>query len=255
MRDILNDLADGEPESAYEKAKALSRRELPKRFYTEASVTEGPDGWAVLLDGRPLRTPSRRPVEVPDRALAEALAGEWRAQGTHVDPGTMPLTRIVNSTIDGVADEAEAVADEVARYAGSDLLFYRAGTPERLAERQTAAWDPLVAWAEERFGVRFRLAEGVMPVEQDPAALAAVRAAIPTDPWMLAALHTVTTLTGSAVLALAVAERALPPDAAWAGAHIDEDWNAELWGEDEEAAERRAFRKAEFDAAVLLMRL
>lgn len=259
MSDLFFDLAapEGTPsDDPIEKARASVRRDLMKRFYAAASVEPSDGGgFAVLLDGRPVRTPARKTLAVPDERVARAVAAEFEAQATHVDPATMPVTRLVNSTLDGVVDNAAAVADEAAAYAGSDLLFYRADGPERLVRRQTAIWDPIVRWAEERFACRFRLAEGVMPVAQDPAALRAVREAMPDDPFELAGLHSATSLTGSALIARALFEGRLDVDSAWAAAHLDEDWNVELWGEDAEAAARRAFRRAEMDAAALLMGL
>jgi chaperone required for assembly of F1-ATPase len=236
-----------------ELARAHARRNLTKRFYKSAEAARTETGWQIELDGKPVRTPSRQILAVPDERVAEALAVEWNSQGATIDPGTMPLTRMVNSAIDGVADAVAAVADEAAGYASSDLLFYRADGPERLTARQTAHWDPVVAWAEQRLGVRFQLAAGVMPVDQDPAALAAVRAAVPQEPLALAGFHTATTLMGSALLALALWEGRLSPDEAWTAAHVDEDWNIELWGVDAEAVARRVYRKTEMDAAALLM--
>lgn len=256
MRDILTEAAGegARAEDPSEKARQNARQALPKRFYAEVSVDEAEGGFRILLDGRPVRTPARNVLAVSRAAVAEALAAEWRAQGETIDPGTMPLTRLVNSALDGVASEIDAVADETARYAGSDLLYYRADGPQRLVERQAAVWDPILAWAERRFGVPFRLASGIMPVEQDAAVVAAVRAAMPEDPLVLAGLNTATSLMGSVILALAVLEGVLSDEEAWTGAHIDEDWNAELWGEDHEARARRDYRRAEMAAARLAMR-
>lgn len=254
MPDLFDDLAgptDADRDRAATERRA-NARELPKRFYKEAAAAQEGDGFAVLLDGRPVKTPARKGLVLPTEALAAAVAREWADQGTHVDPGTMHLTRLANSAIDGVADQIDAVADDIARYAGSDLLFYRADGPERLTARQTVLWDPVVAWAEHRFAVRFRLAEGVMPVEQDEAVVASVRAAMPRDPFVLAGLHAMTTLMGSVLLAVAVLERRVTPQEAWDAAHVDEDWNVELWGEDDEAATRRAYRRAELNAAARL---
>lgn len=254
MRDVFEDLGSPEPVDPVRRARELSRSDLPKRFYTSVSVVEEQGAHAIVLDGRPVRTPARSPLRVPSLRVAEALAAEWTAQGERIDPGTMPLTRLVNTALDGVATAAAETADDIARYAGSDLLCYRAEGPERLAARQTAAWDPVLDWAGKRLQVRFRLAEGVMPIEQDPALIGALRAALPDDPLRLAALHTITTLTGSAVLAFALLEGRLSGEEAWNAAHVDEDWEIELWGEDAEATARRAYRRAEFDAAMLLMR-
>jgi chaperone required for assembly of F1-ATPase len=163
------------------------RTPAPKRFYRHAETAERNGGFVLLLDGRPARTPARRELSVPTRALGEALAGEWQAQGAELDPGTMPLTRLVNSAIDGVADRREAVVDDLVRYAGSDLLCYRAGEPERLVAAQGAAWDPVLAWAREALGARFHLGEGVMHVQQPAEAVAAVREALGRVPVALRA--------------------------------------------------------------------
>ncbi len=236
-------------------SESLRRPELTKRFYEAVTIEEGEGGFAVLLDGRRMKTPARRGFCVPDRAAAQAAAAEWEAQGEFIDPATMPMTRLLNTIIDGIADDPAPVRDDVARYAETDLLFYRAGEPERLAERQRERWDPVVTWAEARLGGRFRLAEGVMHVAQPRESLAAVRSHVAreTDPFRIAALHQATTLTGSALLALALADGRLTADEAWSLAHLDEDWNIEQWGADEEAAERRARRWDEMRAASLLL--
>ncbi|MDQ0474402.1 ATP12 family chaperone protein [Labrys wisconsinensis] len=245
--------SDPDPRRAAQKGL---RPELPRRFYTEAGVVERDGLFALALDGRVARTPGKRLLAVPSRALAEALAGEWAAQGERIDPSTMPMTRIVNSALDGVAEAMPAVAAEIARYAGSDLLCYRAAEPERLVLRQAEAWTPLLDWAATRYGARLVLAEGIVFAEQPAEALAAIEAALTRfGPIGLAALHVLTTLTGSAVLALAVAERRLEPEAAWAAAHVDEDFQTELWGADEEAQARRAARWREMEAAARVLAL
>lgn len=231
-----------------------AKPELPKRFYAEAGIGEVEGGFAVLLDGRAVKTPARNMLAVPSRALAEALAAEWAAQGERIDPATMPLNRLVNSAVDGVVGQAEAVRAEVVKYAGSDLLCYRAEGPPRLVEIQSRHWDPVLGWVHQTFGAHFVLAEGVMFVEQPQKATTAIADAIAgLDPFELAALSTMTTLTGSALLALAVLHGRLDLDAAWTAAHVDEDWNIELWGEDEEAQQRRANRRMEMQAAVTVI--
>ena len=165
----------------------------------------------------------------------------------------MPLTRLANTIIDGVADAASAVTAEVERYLGCDLVCYRAGGPAGLVTRQSKAWDPVIAWARETLGARFLLAEGIVFVRQPAEALAAASAAIPRDPWRLGALNAITTLTGSALIALALAGGALSVDEAWTAAHVDEDWNMDFWGRDELALERRAFRLAEMGAAATVL--
>ncbi|MBO0902496.1 ATP12 family chaperone protein [Jiella sonneratiae] len=234
----------------------LARPELPKRFYKEVTLAETPAGFAVELDGRPVRTPARHPLAVRQAHVAEALVEEWAAQGDRIDPATMPLTRLVNTTIDGILADPEPVRDDIARFAETDLLFYRAGEPDRLVTRQRERWDPLLDWAEGRFGARFVLAQGVMHVAQPEASLQAIRDHLARirDGYAVAALHQVTTLTGSALIALAVADGRLDVEEAWALAHLDEDWNVEQWGRDAEAEQRRALRFREMAAAALLLR-
>ncbi len=226
----------------------------PKRFYKTATV-EGADGaYRILLDGRRIKTPGKRVLAVPTKSLAEAIAAEWEAQGERVDPSTMPLTRIANTVIDAVAGETEKVAADIRAFAASDLLCYRAPSNEELARRQRAAWDPVLAWARSELGTRFVLAEGVMPVAQPDETLARIAAELaPLDPYRLAALHIMTTLTGSALLALALARGRLTLEEAWAAAHVDEDWQIEQWGADSEAEARRRHRLAEFEAASRLL--
>jgi chaperone required for assembly of F1-ATPase len=236
--------------------RKAARTSLPKRFYENAEIAEREGGFVLALDGRPARTPAKALVKVATRRLAEAIVEEWNNQRDTIDPATMPITRIVNSAIDGVSREASAVAADIVRYAGSDLLSYRAGEPEGLAQRQHEAWDPILAWAGTDLGAALAVGTGVIFVPQHAGALDAVaRAVAPLDPVRLAALHVVTTLTGSAVLALAVARGRLEPEAAWAAAHIDEDYQAELWGADEEAQERRAARWREMEAASRILEL
>jgi chaperone required for assembly of F1-ATPase len=164
------------------------------------------------------------------------------------------MTRLANAIIDGVADAPDAVRDEVVKYLGNDLVFYRADQPEGLIAQQAQHWDPLIAFARESYGARFMLAQGIVHQAQPPEAIAAAAVSIPHEPWKLGALAAITTITGSALIALALAANAIDPDAAWIAAHVDEDWNAAKWGEDPEVKARRAARRAEFDAAVLILR-
>ena len=234
----------------------------PKRFYTKASVEQRADAFALSLDGRGAKTPAKRPLALPSRPAAEALAEEWDAQVEWIDPARMPLTRMCNTAIDGVAEQMAAVADEVKTYLASDLLAYRAGDPAPLAAAQAEAWDPVLDWAREVFGARFVLAEGVTFVAQPPAALAAMGAVVDATvgqgagaPFRLAALDVMTTLTGSALLALAVMHGRLAPEEAWAAAHVDELFQEARWGSDAEALERRQRRWADMRAAATLGRL
>ncbi len=244
-----------EPRStAIEVAQRLARRELTRRFYKEATVARRDGGFTLLLDGRVARTPARKPIVVEHEAVADALAAEWGAQGETLDPARMPMTRIVNAAIDRVAGEMAAVRADVAKYSGTDLICYRSDGPQSLVAAEEAAWLPLVAWAWEAFHVRLNVTEGIVHVAQGPEVAEAVAAAIaPLDAMTLAALHTATTLTGSAMIALAVLRRRLSPEAAWAAAHVDEDWQMSQWGRDETALANRAVRKAEFDAVAVIL--
>jgi len=237
-----------------EAARRRTRAPLRQRFYKLATVAADGEAFALRLDDKPVRTPAGRALVVPRRALAQSLAAEWNAQGETIDPATMPLTRLVNVIIDGVSDHAASVAAEVGNYLASDLLCYRAGSPRGLVERQKQHWDPILDWAREALDARLLLAEGVVHVPQPQGALAAVRAAIPNDPWRLGAVHSVTTLTGSALIALALAHGRLGADEAWQAAHVDEDWNMKEWGRDEIALARRAMRFAELQAAVTVLK-
>ncbi|NVO16533.1 MAG: ATPase [Rhodoplanes sp.] len=234
-------------------ARRTMRASLRRRFYETVALRETPEGVAVELDGRPVRTPARRLLAFPSLAIAEVAAAEWRDQVEVVDPARMPLTRLANAVIDAVADKPGEVAAEIARYLGSDLLVYRAEGPERLVARQSAQWDPVLAWARDTHGARFVLVEGVVFTSQPERAIEAMRALLPRGPWRLGALHVVTTLTGSALLALALAAGAVTAEAAWAAGHLDEDWNMELWGPDDQALARRAARRNEFDAAAVVL--
>jgi chaperone required for assembly of F1-ATPase len=257
MRDLLDDMFSNQPLDPNEAARRTMRPQLRRRFYERAVVEEGVEGgkpeFRIVLDGRPVKTPARRTLAAPARALAEAIAAEWEAQRDMVDPSKMPLTRLANSIIDGVADAPAEVAAEVEKYLASDLLFYRAEGPDGLVAREAAAWDPVLAWAQEALGARFVLVQGMVHVAQPAQSLGAANAAIPRDHWRLGAVHAITTLTGSALIAIALARGALTIDQAWAAAHVDEDWNMAFWGRDEIALERRAARLAEMQAAATVL--
>jgi chaperone required for assembly of F1-ATPase len=255
VRDIFTDLFAIEPPDPITAARRAMRPPLPRRFYRQAGVEEGEGGFIIVLDGRPIRTPARRMLAAPAWPLAEAIAAEWRAQADFIDPAAMPLTRLANSIVDGVAAAPIPVAAEIENYLGSDLLFYRAAGPPALVERQARRWDPVVAWARHALGARFVLTQGVVHAAQPPAALAATLALIPREPWRLGALHAITTLTGSALLALALLHGQLSVDEAWDAAHVDEDWNMAQWGRDAIALERRAARRAEMQAAATVLAL
>ena len=245
---------------------AMARRDLkkalPRRFYAAAAIGPAPDGgFAVLLDGRPVRTPAKGTLAVPNETLADVIAAEWRAQGEIIEPDTMPLTRLVNSALDGVARAREATITEVAKFAETDLVCYRAAEPAALVAAQAAAWDPVLAFARHDLGARFVLAEGVMYVAQPEPALAAVRLAIeaeakgPSGALRLAALSVMTSLTGSVLLALGVARGRMDVSEAWRAAHVDEDHQSAIWGQDAEAATRRDLRWRDIGAAAMVSAL
>src|ERR1700758_203063 len=224
MRDLFEDIFKNAPLDPTQAARRAARPHLRRRFYQQADVEEADGEFRVVLDGRPVKTPARRTLAAPKRALAQALAAEWNAQRNVIDPAKMPLTRLANTIIDGVVDAPGPVAAEVERYLACDLVFYRAPGPAGLVLRQAKAWDPVLAWAREAMGARFVLAEGIAFVAQPAQALAAAGSAIPRHPWRLGAVHTITTLTGSALIALAVAAGAISRDDAWTAAHVDDDW-------------------------------
>jgi chaperone required for assembly of F1-ATPase len=238
-------------------AQAGMKPVLPKRFYKKAGVEERDGQFLLTLDGRTAKTPSKQPLAVSTHGLAEALAEEWQGQGGEIDPSTMPITRIVNSAIDGVAPRQAEVVDDLVRYAGSDLVYYRASEPERLAQSQDNAWSPVLDWAKDSHGARFILGEGVMHVAQPEESIAAIRKAVEgiKSPFALAALHVMTTLSGSVLIALAHAAQQLDVDQAWAASHVDELFQESVWGQDYEAMERRHRREAEFKAASRVYRL
>lgn len=255
MREIFDDISKNQPLDPSEAARRNMRPQLRRRFYQAVSVVPQDGGYAALLDGRAVRTPARRTLAAPSEALAQALADEWEAQRDVVDPAAMPLTRLANSIIDGVADKPDAVKAEVAKFLASDLVCYRAASPDGLVGRQTRHWDPLIAFARDALGARFVLGEGVTFVTQPPEAIVAAVRAIPDEPWPLGAVSAITALTGSALIALALARGELSPSDAWAAAHVDEDWNMHQWGRDEQALERRAAREAEMQAAAKVLAL
>ncbi len=255
MRELFEEGFQPSPLDPDVSVRESTRGPQRKRFYNSADVAESAEGFALVLDGRAVKTPGRRSLVAPVRALAETMAAEWNAQGDLLDPLSMPMTRLGNSVVDGVSDRVAAVADDLAGYFGSDLLFYRASHPESLVARQAEHWDPVLDWARDTLGAHFMLAEGVMHVRQPDTALAAARAALPDDPWRIAALHLVTTITGSALLALALMRRVRDAAQVWTAANVDEDWNFDTWGRDEEALRRRASAERDFLTAAEVLRV
>lgn len=253
MRDLFDifNITPSDPDPV-RRAQIQMHRPLPKRFYTDVTVVaEEGGGFGIRLDGKSVRTPARAILKVPTRALADNLKAEWEAQEELIDPAKMPATRLVNTALDAVADKVEAVAGEIVAYAGTDMLCYRADSPDGLVLRQQQSWDPLLSWVAETHGARFVLAEGIIHRQQPGTAIEALEAALKpfATPIAISCLHTMTTLTGSAVLALALAEGRVMLDEAWRVAHLEEDWTIEHWGSDPEAEARREKRFAEMRAA------
>lgn len=226
-----------------------------KRFYTAAAVTgDGP--WGVALDARPLRTPARAALAVPTLALAEAIAAEWNAQGEAILPRTMPLTGLANAAIDRVAPDVAGFADGLSVFAENELLAYRAEAPLPLVARQATEWDPWLDWARARYDIDFVLVAGIIHRPQPPAMLARLTAAYRAfDAYQLAALNPIVTISGSAVLGLAVAAGAMDAEAAWAVGHLDELWQAEQWGKDPLAEAGHRERQGDLAAATAFVRL
>ncbi len=254
MRDLLEGVFTSEPLDPIEAARRGMRPQLRRRFYACPGVEKNEGILHVTLDGHPVKTPARRLLTAPIRMLAEALAAEWATQRDVIDPAKMPLNRLANTIIDGVAQSQSEVAAEIEKYLAADLVFYRAERPQGLVDRQAAAWDPVLAWGRAALGSHFEPTQGMVHVTQSPQSLRLAGAAIPRDPWRLGALHAMTTLTGSALIALAFAGGAMSLAPAWSAAHVEEDWNMELWGRDELALERRAWRFAEMQAAAEVLR-
>lgn len=227
-----------------------------KRFWQDAAVVARDEGLTIELDGRVVRTPGRALLIAPTRALAEAIAGEWRAVPETIDPRAMPLTGLANAAIDRIAPERAGFAAGLAAYGESDLLCYRADTPAPLVERQAARWDPVLDWARGRYDVRFEIATGVMHRPQPMATVTRLGDAVAAlDPFELAGLAPIITISGSLVLGLALIDGAMPAEAVWDAAQVDEAWQAEQWGEDALAVQAREARRRDFDAGARVLAL
>lgn len=224
-----------------------------RRFYKTVAVT---GDLGVALDGRPLKTPMKAPLRLPTRALAEAVAAEWDAQGDKIDAASMVLTKLANTAIDRVAEHRPRIEAEVLDYAGSDLVCYRADRPPDLVQRHAAFWNPVVDWARTELDAPFEVTVGVIHKAQPSSAIAAHGLALASlNDFELAAYHSITTLTGSAIIAMMLARRATVPESAWLAAHVDEDYQIEQWGQDAEARGRRTARYAEFMACCRFLAL
>lgn len=227
-----------------------------KRFYKSVSVASADGGYQIHLDGRPVRTPSKALLVVPGKALAEAIAHEWDAQVETIEPAAMPLTRHANTVLDRITPRREEVADEISRYGENDLVCYRAEWPTDLAERQASTWDPLIDWARRRYDVNLCTVQGIMHRPQSEEALARLSQAVDAlQDWQLAPLHTITTITGSLVIGLALVEGEIAPEAAFEAGQLDELYQVEKWGEDSLAQKARENRRVDLLSAARFIEL
>ncbi|MDA7430408.1 ATPase [Primorskyibacter aestuariivivens] len=226
------------------------------RFWKETLVSECEDGFAVQLDGRPVKTPAKAALVLPTRGFADAVRAEWDAVEELIDPNKMPFTRTANAAIDKVVLQHGEVADMIADYGGTDLLCYRADSPAELRARQDATWDPLLDWATQTYGAKLEVTSGVMHLAQSEAALAPLRKRVhEASNFELAALHDLVSLSGSLVIGLAATKQVQPDDALWAMSRIDETWQEEQWGEDEEASAQAEIKRQAFLHAARVWRL
>ncbi len=251
MRDQLEE-AHKHRDDGYGRAQHLNQVELPKRFYTDVDVVRGEDGYSVTLDGRAVRTPGQKiPVIVPVLGIAQAMAAEWAAQGEFIDPGSMPHVRLINSALESGEEMVPAFRAEIGKFAAGDLLLYRADSPQELVAEQEAIWDSALVKLARKFDVAFQPTIGIIHQDQPVSTLEKLDAALEGQGLLsLTALVSITGITGSGLLAIALLYQLLTPDEVWLAAHVDEDFQIRLWGEDEEASERRAKRRVEFDVAV-----
>ena len=255
MREFLED-AESHRQDGYGRAQAHVKQQLPKRFYKDVAVVPMEGGFAVGLDGRVPRTPGMKHVVVPIQSLAQAMADEWAAQGDFIDPQTMPMVRLVNSTVEAGEAAMPDLREEIVKYCANDLLLYRAYTPEALVRRQEEIWDAVLVKLARHFDVKFQPTIGIVHQPQPPGMLARLARALEDEPlFPLTAMNAIMSITGSGLLALAVRHRLLSAEDAWVAAHVDEDHNISLWGEVSEITVRRAKRRKEFDAAVRLLEL
>ena len=254
MRDQLED-AHQHRDDGYGRAQHLNKVELPKRFYKDVAAGPVDGGFTVTLDGRQVRTPGKKiPIVAPAAAIATTMAEEWARQGEFIDPATMPMVRLVNSAIESGEEMVPAFREEVIKFAGSDLMLYRAEGPRELVSEQEVIWDNALTTLARHFGVSFQPTIGIIHQSQPKATLDRLAEALATENLLTAtALVSITGLTGSGLLAIGLLHRLFSPDLVWKSAHIDEDFQISQWGEDEEAADRRARRRVEFDTAVAVV--
>ena len=253
MREFLED-ADKHRNDGYGRAQHLNKVELPKRFYKEVGVGSAPAGFSVTLDGKTPRTLGQKHVIVPHRPLAEAMAAEWAAQGEFIDPKVMPVVRLVNSAIEAGEERHDALRAEIVKYAGNDLLLYRADTPRELVAEQERVWDAALVKLARHFGIGFQPTIGIVHQPQPQPTLERLAASLAdTNLVEIVALNSLTGITGSGLLSIALRESLMDAEEVWTAAHVDEDHNVRLWGEVEEATERRQKRRLDYDAAVLVL--
>lgn len=254
MRDQLSDIYQHQNDG-FGRAQHLNKVELPKRFYKEVAAGPFEDGFVVTLDGRPVRTPGKKlTVIVPAAAIATAMAAEWAAQGEFINPATMPTVRLINSAVESGNDLIPEFRAEIVKFAASDLLLYRAEGPSELVSEQELQWDKALVAVERHFGVSFTPTAGIIHQAQPQSTLDRLSEALEGENlFVLTSLVSITGLTGSGILGIALWHRLLTPDQVWSAAHVDEDYQISQWGEDEEASERRRKRRVEFDVAVAVL--
>jgi chaperone required for assembly of F1-ATPase len=254
MRDQLED-AHKHMNDGYGRAQHLNKVELPKRFYKEVDVARVDDGYAVTLDGRQVRTPGHKiPIFVPALSIAQTLAAEWVAQGEFIDPATMPMVRLINSAVESGEERIPEFRAEIGKFAAGDLLLYRADSPQELVADQEREWDGALIALARKFDVAFQPTIGIIHQEQPAETLRKFDLALENEGLLsLTALVSITGITGSGLLAIGLLHGLFTPDQVWTAAHVDEDHQIRLWGEDEEASERRAKRRVEFDIAVAVV--
>lgn len=253
MREFLKD-AHSHRDDGYGRARAHTRQVLPKRLFKETGAAPVEGGFAVTLDGRPTRTPGMKPIVVPVAPLAAAMAAEWAAQGEFIEPETMPLVRLVSAAIESGDERVAALREEIVKFAGNDLLLYRADAPQELVAEQERLWDAALVRIARQFEVSFQPTIGIIHQPQPAATLAKLADTLQGEGLLvLTALVSITSITGSGLLAIALWHRLLTADEVWEAAHVDEDYNGRIWGEDVEATLRRQKRKRELDAALQVL--
>lgn len=254
MRDQLEDALKNQ-EFGYGQAQHMNQIELPKRFYKQVDVARTEDGFAVTLDGKPVKTPGRKkPVIVPALSIAQSMAVEWAAQEKYINPATMNMVRLINSAVESGEESIPAFRAEIAKFVGNDLLLYRAGSPQELVDDQERVWDGALVTLARHFDVAFQPTIGIIHQPQPVPTLTKLDAALEGQGLLsLTALVSVTGITGSGILAIGFLHQLLTADEVWTAAHVDEDHQISLWGQDDEALDRRAKRRVEFDTAVAVV--